>query len=133
MIYSITSSIDSTLYEQYETQNAGLDEVLEITKTISESNTNNTFNTRILTKFDITHVSQSIVDGEIPATVRSVLKLYTHTAEKLPYSYAISAYAVVKKGKTKIPQNDHRDHVIHSQPLYDAGPPQDRLHMVDAA
>jgi len=53
MIYSITSSIDATLYEQYETQNAGLDEVLEITKTISESNTNNTFNTRILTKFDI--------------------------------------------------------------------------------
>lgn len=94
MIYSITSSIDATMYEQYKTQNSGLDAVLEIAKVISESTTNNTFNTRVLTKFDVSHISQSIVDGIIPDTFRSVLKLYTHTAEALPYSYGISAYAV---------------------------------------
>ena len=107
MIYSITSSIDATMYEQYETQNAGLDEVLEITKIISESNTNNTFNTRILTKFDITHISQSIVDGDIPDTVRAVLRLYTHRAEKIPYSYAIEAYAVSQSWEMGIGRLNH--------------------------
>ena len=39
MIYSITSSVDATMYEQYENRNTGLDEVVQIEKIISESST----------------------------------------------------------------------------------------------
>ena len=36
MIYNITSSIDSTMYEQYEDRNTGIDEVLQLEKIISQ-------------------------------------------------------------------------------------------------
>jgi len=107
MIYNITSSIDSTMYEQYENRNTGIDEVLQIDKIISESSTNNTFNSRILTKFDLGYISQSILDGHIKDTFRAKLKFYTHAAVAIPYTYEINAYAVSQSWEMGIGRSTH--------------------------
>jgi len=107
MIYSITSSIDSVLKEQYEKQNVGLDEVLQIEKIISESNTNNTFNSRIVTKFELGNISQSILDGTIADKFTAKLRLYTHRAEAIPYTYEIQAYALSQSWEMGIGRDTH--------------------------
>jgi len=107
MIYSITSSIDTTLYEQFDTKNTGLDEVLQLQKIISESNTNNTFNSRILTKFNLGRISSSILSGEITPAFRANLKLYTHQAESLPFSYTLYGYAVSESWEMGIGRETH--------------------------
>ena len=65
---------DTTLYERHSEQNTGMDEILELTKIASGSRENgviqaDTSNTRFLIDFgsEITTISQSIVDGKIPA------------------------------------------------------------------
>ena len=107
MIYSITSSIDATMYEQFKTVNSGLDEVLQLDKVISESTTNKTYNSRILTKFNLTHISKSIGSGDIDPKFVSTLKLYTHTAEMLPYSYNVEVYAVSESWNMGIGRAEH--------------------------
>ena len=107
MIYSITSSIDTTLFEQFETKNTGLDEVLQLEKIISESNTNNTFNSRILTKFNLGYISSSILSGDIADTFRAKLRLYTHEAQKLPFSYVLYGYAVSQSWEMGIGRETH--------------------------
>ena len=52
-------------------------------------------------------VKESIVDGDIPDTVRAVLRLYTHNAEKIPYSYVIEAYAVSQSWEMGIGRLTH--------------------------
>ena len=61
MIYSIYSKKDTTIYEgdantyqpDVDKMNSGIDEILEIKKTVSSSKTVNTYNSRILLHFDI--------------------------------------------------------------------------------
>jgi len=107
MIYSITSSIDATIYEQFETKNSGLDAVLQLEKIISSSKTNETYNSRILTKFDLTHISKSINSGDIKDTFVSTLKLYTHAAASLPYTYNLFVYAASQSWAMGIGKHDH--------------------------
>ena len=59
MIYSIKANRDTTIYEATESLNAGIDEVLELQKIVSASNTSNTFNSRILIDFDLTMVERT--------------------------------------------------------------------------
>ena len=107
MIYSITSSIDATMYEQFEAKNTGLDEVLQLQKIISESTTNSTFNSRILTKFNLGYISSSILSGDIPAFFEADLKLYTHEAQSLPFSYTLYTYAVSQSWEMGIGRETH--------------------------
>ncbi len=107
MIYSITSSIDATLYEEYNTKNTGLDEVIQLQKIISSSKTNQTYNSRILSKFDLTHISKSINSGDIKDTFVSTLKLYTHEASSLPYQYSVAVYAVSQSWDMGVGRTDH--------------------------
>ena len=53
MYYSITAKKDATIYERSESLNSGLDEILEIQKVVSASNTTDTLNSRILIKFPL--------------------------------------------------------------------------------
>ena len=68
MIYRIYGQKDSTIYEQdaRRAQNTGADEILEVTKFYDED-TNEVLigNSRILTQFDITSISESISNGDI--------------------------------------------------------------------
>ena len=55
---------DTTLYQDSGSLNAGLDEVLEIRKDVSD--TGESVNvSRILIQFDISEISSSIIDGRI--------------------------------------------------------------------
>ena len=104
---------DATLYEKRPDRNTGIDEVLELTKIASESRAfengtdlgiqTDTYNTRILIDFgsEITSLSQSIVDGEIPSltnlhpTSASVfINLTATSATDLLQSYTIKAFPV---------------------------------------
>ena len=59
MIYSIFPTKDATLYEKYETQNTGLDSILEINNGLSDDGSKLKYNTRILLKFDFISVIQN--------------------------------------------------------------------------
>ena len=101
MYYSITAKKDATLYERSESLNSGIDEILEIEKTISSSGTTDTYNSRILIKFDLTTISKSISNGTIPApslgpSVRSnfELQLKTSEAKDLAIKYGLEAFPI---------------------------------------
>ncbi len=66
MHYFIYADTDATLYEGEATQsqNTGIDEILEIRKTMSDSGGNIRVS-RILMKFDLSEISASIVNGTI--------------------------------------------------------------------
>lgn len=99
MIYSIKANRDTTIYEATESLNAGIDEVLELQKIISASNTSNTFNSRILIDFDLTEVSNSVANniiGTYPgkSTAKYMLNLYTLQASEIDYIYGVEAFPV---------------------------------------
>ena len=99
---------DATLYEKFPEQNTGIDQILEISKIASGSQLNgivqgNTTNSRILIDFgtEITSLSQSIVDGEIPALNKNNVKsgsvflnLRAANASDLLQTYSIFAFPV---------------------------------------
>jgi len=94
MYYSITAKKDATIYERSESLNAGIDEILELEKTISSSGTSNIYNSRILIKFDLTNISKSISNGAIPAQYVFELNLKTSQAKDLAIKYGIEAFPV---------------------------------------
>ena len=102
------SEKDATLYEKYPEQNTGIDQILEISKIASGSQLGgivqgNTTNSRILIDFgtEITSLSQSIVDGEIPTLNKNHVKsgsvflsLRAANATDLLQNYTIFAFPV---------------------------------------
>lgn len=95
MIYRIYGQKDSTIYEQTarKAQNTGKDEVLEITKFFDED-TNELWvgNSRILTQFDLTPISQSIVDGDISGSKKYYLNLSSTEATEVQTEYTLNIY-----------------------------------------
>ena len=90
MRYSITPKKDTTIYERSGSMNTGIDEILEIDKIVSASDTVNIYNSRALIKFDLTTISSSIVAGIIPSSSEATapkyyLKLYASQARDLAY------------------------------------------------
>ena len=64
MHYFTFAEKDTTLYQGTGSMNTGLDEILEIQKAVSD--TGDSVNvSRILIKFDLSYISQSIVRGAI--------------------------------------------------------------------
>tara|TARA_R110000824_G_scaffold270366_3_gene458817 strand:- start:1580 stop:2755 length:1176 start_codon:yes stop_codon:yes gene_type:complete len=99
MIYSIKPNRDTTIYEATSSMNTGIDELIEIVKTVSASTTSNTFNSRILMDFDLKTVSASVANGTIGTypgltTPKYMLNLYTVTAENIDYKYSLAAFPV---------------------------------------
>jgi cell wall assembly regulator SMI1 len=97
MIYRIYGQKDTTIYElnTRKTQNTGLDEVLEVTKFFDEdSNTVFTGNSRILTQFDLTDISQSIVAGDIPTSSIYQLNLTSIENSEVQSEYTLEVYPV---------------------------------------
>ena len=100
MITSIFASEDATLYEASSSQNTGNDAILEIAKTgqISGSQlaSGTIFNSRILVKFPITQLSQSLVDtyGSIPIGINYRMRLFTVEANEVPTEYSLEAFPI---------------------------------------
>jgi len=83
---------DTTLYEDSGSQNTSLDEILEVRKDMNDAGTVIKIS-RALIKFDLTTISQSIVDGII-TNPTFYLNLYDANSEALNVSQYLYAYPV---------------------------------------
>ena len=92
MHYFIFPDTDTTLYSASSSKNSGLDEILEIRK---DQKRRGEFMgaSRILMKFDLSYISQSIVRGLI-TNPKYYLNLYDANSVELSYSQSIYAYPV---------------------------------------
>ena len=108
MIYSIYSSFDSTIYENAPNQNTGIDSILELTKIV---NGTDIYNSRILTKFDITDISASIANGTI-TNPKFYLNLYTADVYEIPYSYNIESNIISQSWQQGIGKSDDTPETI---------------------
>lgn len=97
MIYRIYGQKDSTIYEQTarKAQNTGKDEVLEITKFFDED-TNELWvgNSRILTQFDTTPISDLIGSGDITGTKKYYLNLTSIDETEVQSEYTLAIYPI---------------------------------------
>jgi len=92
MHYFTFAEKDTTLYQGTGSMNTGLDEILEIQKAVSD--TGDSVNvSRILIKFDLSYISQSIVRGAI-SNPKYYLNLYDAKSTNLATSQSIYAYPV---------------------------------------
>ena len=86
---------DATLYEGSATQsrNTGLDEILEVRKDMNaDGSVVNA--SRVLIKFNITNISESIVAVTIPENARYYLNLYDANSTELATSQSLFAHPV---------------------------------------
>ncbi len=111
MIYSIFPTKDATIFENSASMNTGIDEILEITKMISSSAApveNKIYNSRVLMQFDISSVSQSIVNNIIKKNnLKFYLNMYISEASDLPYSYGLEMRPVSTSWEMGIGRNNH--------------------------
>ena len=92
MNYFIFPEADTTIYQATGSSNTGLDEILEVTKTMSTAGSNVKVS-RVLIKFDITDISGSIVDGTI-TNPKFYLNMYDANSQNLTTSQELYAYPV---------------------------------------
>lgn len=90
MYYFVTASIDASIYLQQPTQNTGLDEILEVSKTYY-GNLKDT--ARSLIKFDTTYLSSSIVNGDITMSSADLI-LKECESNEIPIDYTVYAYPI---------------------------------------
>ncbi len=90
MYHFITASKDASIYLQQPTQNTGLDEILEVSKTYYGSLKDIA---RSFIQFDLTNLSSSIVSNEIDLTSAELVLKECESSE-IPLSYSIYAHAV---------------------------------------
>ena len=85
MYYFLTASKDASIYLQQPTQNTGLDEILEISKTYYGSLKDVA---RSFIQFNLNDFSASIVNGEITMSSAALI-LHEAEASEIPLSYTI--------------------------------------------
>lgn len=111
MIYSVFPTKDTTIFENSSSMNTGIDEILEVTKLISQSAApygDKIYNSRVLMQFDMASISQSIQDGTIgKSNLKFYLNLYISEATDLPYSYGLEARAVSQSWEMGIGRLNH--------------------------
>ena len=92
MHYFEFATKDTTLYEESQSLNSGLDEILEVRK---DKNADGSviYVSRALIKFDLTYISQSVVDGLISSPTY-YLNLYDANSQALNISQKLYAYPV---------------------------------------
>lgn len=83
---------DATLYKLQNTQNTGLDEIIEIEKSYYHGTLREV--ARGLIDFDLSSISQSIVGGDIGLDAQFFLNLKITEANQVPLEYTVYAYPV---------------------------------------
>ncbi len=80
---------DASIYSEFPQKNSGLDEILEVGKSLDGLNS-----IRSLIQFDINAISASIQSGIIPPSASFDLKLYLARADDLQYGQTIELHPV---------------------------------------
>jgi len=88
MRYSIYPTKDATIYDQYIYKNTGLDEVIELSKTVSSSNSIENYISRILMKFDTNEITDYLASSNA-INPKYFLNLYTLDVKEIPLTYNI--------------------------------------------
>lgn len=91
MIHQIFPTKDATIYEGTSSLNTGLDQIVEIAQSIKSGSANTV--SRILTQFDLTDVSASIVAGTI-TNPSYFLVLNAMEGSEVQLDYTLEAYPV---------------------------------------
>ena len=93
MIYRIYPNIDATIYEDTlrRLQNTGKDEILEVGKFYDTDNTTLLGNSRAVLQFDLSSISQSIVDGDITSP-QYRLRLENIENREIETTYNLNVY-----------------------------------------
>ena len=93
MIYRIYPNKDATIYEDTSRrlQNTGKDEILEVGKFYDTDNSTLLGNSRAVLQFDLTSISQSIVDGDITSP-QYRLRLENIENREIETSYNLNVY-----------------------------------------
>ena len=87
-----TASFDASIYLQQPYQNTGIDEILEISKQYYGDTKDVA---RSLIKFDLTAISRSIVNGEIPSgSFTASLELKLAQANEIPATITLEAHPI---------------------------------------
>jgi len=104
MIKAVFAQKDATIYRDIPTINTGLDEILEIRKSLYKINQGTIAETavaaisasisRVLIKFDLSDISSSLQNNTINTSPKYYLKLYTTNASRLQIDYTIEAYPI---------------------------------------
>ena len=90
MYYFLTASKDASIYSQQPTQNTGLDEILEVSKTYYGSLKDVA---RSFIQFNLNSLSSSLVSGDIIMNSADLI-LYEAEASEIPLSYTIYVHPV---------------------------------------
>jgi len=93
-VYKIFAEKDTTLYSDYKTMNAGLDPILELTKSTSLLYASQSSAARILIKFsddDIADVRNNYIGS---GSYKAYLKMYLADSTGLPTDYTLEARAI---------------------------------------
>ena len=90
MRYFVTSSKDSSIYTDFKNQNTGIDQILDLFK--YKTDTIDKFS-RVLIEFDLTDVSNSVVDGTITNPTYS-LDLTTTSLKELATSFTLDCLPI---------------------------------------
>ena len=95
MHYFTYADTDATIYEGEATQsqNTGIDEILEVRKDMNDNGSVIKVS-RALIKFDITEISESVVDGTIPSNAKYYLNLYDANSVELNTTQSLYGYPV---------------------------------------
>jgi hypothetical protein len=95
MIYTIYAQKDATIYEKTETQNTGLDQLLELSHEYQgASGSGDIYNSRILMKFDVSDIESRVNSGKISQNAKYYLSLRTVDAKEIPQEYTIYSYPI---------------------------------------
>ena len=89
MHYFEFSTKDTTLYEASSSLNSGLDEILEVRKDVSDTGVF-VDASRVLIKFDLTYIQNSIASGLIPDSGSKAAKYFLNLFDAHPTSLASS-------------------------------------------
>ena len=89
MHYFTFADKDATLYENSSSLNSGLDEILEVRKDVSDTGAF-VDASRVLIKFDLTYIQNSITSGLIPDSGSKAAKYYLNLFDAHPTSLATS-------------------------------------------
>lgn len=107
MHYFTFAEKDTTLYQVSGSMNAGLDEIIEVRKDVSDTG-DVVKVSRILIKFDLTEISESIQKGQIP-TVSKGTRFYLNLFDARPtsliasqslYAYPVSSSWIMGEGRS---------------------------------
>jgi len=96
MIYRLYPKKDATIYEDTlrKNQNTGKDEILEVVKLYDTDNTTLLGNSRVLLQYDLSEISQSIVDGDISGNIKYYLHLESIDETEVAPNYTLYVYPI---------------------------------------